>query len=465
MRHAARSLLGPLLGALLAAGTSTAGAQPQPAPPSATPPTTAPPGATPDGRMVLTLDRAVELAMERQPLLRQSRAAVESARGRTDQARVARRPTVNLATAVTAGSSRSGFCQPVDGGNIPVTCGGFFSPQTSTSIGASVSWRVFDFGQTAANIRAAELSARATEANVDADVLDVRTNVELAFLEAVARQRLVQVAQATVASEDLHLDQARRFVAAQAKDPIEVVQAQARAANARSTLAQAQTAQAIALANLRAAIGWVDPTREPVVTDAWPAPPGVEPPALPALVEVARKQRPELSALDKQIAASEASYDAAVATRRPVLSANARTEWNPSSTDWQPDPTWSAGISLSWALFDGGRAAADKRIARANVTAAQAQRDALLVSLTSQLQAARAQILANRANLRASTEAVESARAQLRLADARYTQGLGSQIELTDAQFAVTTAEGNLVLAEWQLASAWAQLERALGQL
>ena len=53
----------------------------------------------------------------------------------------------------------------------------------------------------------------------------------------------------------------------------------------------------------------------------------------------------------------------------------------------------------------------------------------------------------------------------LELAEARYAQGLGSQIELTDAQFAVTTAEGNLISAQWQLASSWVQLRRALGEL
>jgi len=64
--------------------------------------------------------------------------------------------------------------------------------------------------------------------------------------------------------------------------------------------------------------------------------------------------------------------------------------------------------------------------------------------------------------VRASTEAVAAARSELQLAEARYAQGLGSQIELTDAQTAVTTAEGNLVSAEFQLATAWAQLHRAV---
>jgi outer membrane protein TolC len=160
---------------------------------------------------------------------------------------------------------------------------------------------------------------------------------------------------------------------------------------------------------------------------------------------------------------AEASYDAAAYGRRPTLSATASAQWAPDTSDLTPEPSWTAGLTLSWQLFDGGRAKAEQRVARANVTSAQAQRDALLVSLTSQLELARAQIEANRVNVQASAEAVTAARAQLQLAEARYTQGLGSQIELADAQTAITTAEGNLVQAQWQLAEAWAQLRRAIG--
>ncbi len=417
----------------------------------------------------LSMAAAVELALKQQPQLRQNYAQIEAARGRVDGARVARRPTVSLGASVQAGSSRSGFCQPLDADGdgepdgVPLTCGGFFSPQVTTNFSTSANWRIWDFGQTGLAIRAAELSAEATEATVATAVLDVRTNVEVTYLEAVARQRLIGVAQTTVDNEILHVDQARRFVEAGARDPIEVVQAQSRAANAKSALAQAQSSQAISLANLRAAIGWIDAERSPVVATEWPAPPAAPPESLTALLVVARLRRPEVVAVDKQIQAAEASYDVSAAQRRPVLNANASTQWNPGSTEWRPEPSWSASLSLQWQLYDGGRAAADKRVARANVTVAEAQRDALLVSLTSELELARAQIFANRANVEASTEAVGAARAQLKLAEGRYAQGLGSQIELADAQVAVTTAEGNLVTAEWQLARAWAQLRRSLG--
>jgi outer membrane protein len=396
----------------------------------------------------LTIEQAVEIAMKQQPSLRQSRAQIEAARGRVDQVEATRRPQVTLSASLSANGG---------GGERD-----YLDTTAGASVGAAASWRIYDFGQTAAQLRAATLSAEATASGVDTTTLDVRRAVEINYLEALARARLVKVAEATVKSEEQHLDQAKRFVAAQAKDPIEVVQAQARAANARAALAQAQSNAAIALANLRAAIGWVDPAQTLAVAQSWPVPPEA-PPALVSLVETARKQRPELTQADREIAAAEANIDAASAGRRPVLSANARTDWSPQfGGNWE-QPGWSAGLSLSWLIYDGGRTSADVRVARANRESALAQRDALLLDLTSQLDATRAQIEANRAGVAASTEAVEAARAQLKLAEARYAQGLGSQIELSDAQTAVTTAEGNLIQAEWQLANAWTSLRRALG--
>jgi outer membrane protein len=464
-----------LLPIMLAA--AAANAQPAPPPPTPTPAPTPPGTDTPQwlpgvqdltatematpGKVTLTMARAVELAERQHPTVRQTRAAAEAAAGRVDAARVPLHPTVSVAGSLTAGGSFGHSHPCVD--DPTMMCGGFLDPTAGTGLSATANWKITDFGLTAANVHAAELNADAAQAGIAVSSLDVRQGVELAYLEALARRRLVIVAEATVKSEDAHLDQAKRFVAAQAKDPIEVAQAQSRAANARSALAQAQSNEAVALANLRAAIGWLDPQRAPAVDPTWPTPQDQEPDALAQLVTTARAHRPEIVQLDKQILASDASLTAAHAERRPTLSATASTQWNPGTTDWSPQPTWSAGLTLSWLLWDGGRSRADVRVANANLQSAIAQRDELLVTLTSELESARAEIVSNRANVQASTEAVTAAQAELKFADARYAQGLGSQIELADAQTAVTTASGNLITAEWQLADAWASLRRALG--
>jgi outer membrane protein len=465
---------------LIAIAAVPAAAQPQPNtnPPSDTPPTDSPswlPGVEdvtgnipePPSNVVLTLDKAVQLALQVQPSLRQARALTEAAYGRADQARVAEHPTVALSASIGANSSRQGACSNVATGVIDAmgTCGGFLTGSAAFNVGASASYRIYDFGQTAANVRAAVLTGDATAATIATNTLDVRKAVESAYLQEVADLRLVKVAEATVKSEAGHLDQAKRFVAAQAHDPIEVAQAQSRFANAKSALAQAQSNEAIALATLRFAIGWLDPTRLPVVDPNWPEPPTQDPPALSTLVQAARKNRPEIVQFDKQVLAAEATVEAAHDERRPVLSAAAGILWSPVSGDYDPQPSWSAALTLSWNLWDGGKSFADARVAKANVTANEAERDALLVQLTSDLDSARSQIIANRANVQASNEAVVAAQTQLKLSDARYANGLGSQIELADAQTAVTTAEGNLVTAQFQLANAWAQLKRAIGHV
>jgi outer membrane protein TolC len=453
--------------ALAQPAPSPAPASPDQPPPDATPPPQWLPGVVDltaaetavAGKLTLTMARAVEIAEKTQPSQRIAVAAIEAAKGRVDSARVAEHPNVTLSGSVSAGSKQRGYC------DITMTslCGGFATATYGTALSAGATWKIYDFGLTRANVDAAQANADAAVAGLSVSGLDVRRDVEIAYLEALARKRLTVVATATVKSEDGHLDQAKRFVAAQAKDPIEVAEAQSRDSNAKSALAQAQSDEAVALANLRAAIGWIDPARAPAVDPNWPTPVDEQPPELAQLVDTARKFRPEIIQLDKQIAAADASLTAAHAERRPVLSASAGVQWTPDQGDWSPQPTWSAGLSLSWALWDGGRSWADQRIASANVTSAVASRDALLVSLTSALESSRAQIVANRANVDASTEAVTAAQAQLKLAEARYAQGLGSQIELADAQTAVTTASGNLITAEWQLADAWATLRRALG--
>ena len=63
----------------------------------------------------------------------------------------------------------------------------------------------------------------------------------------------------------------------------------------------------------------------------------------------------------------------------------------------------------------------------------------------------------------ASQDALVNARDQLRLAEARYAQGLGSVIELGDAQVAVTAAAAQDVQARFNLSAARAQLMSALG--
>ena len=125
---------------------------------------------------------------------------------------------------------------------------------------------------------------------------------------------------------------------------------------------------------------------------------------------------------------------------------------------------WNALVSLTWQLFQGLLTRSQVREAQANLSAVQAQRAGLVNQVRVELSQAHLQVRAAKATLAAVEEALESSRERLRLAEGRYQSGVGSVIELGDAQVAAATAAAQRIQAEYSLASARAALLKALGR-
>jgi len=119
-------------------------------------------------------------------------------------------------------------------------------------------------------------------------------------------------------------------------------------------LATAQSNAAVALSNLRSAIGLVDPQVTFVIDQSWPTPPTDEP------LHSRCSSTPRASSAPRSCSSTSrcgggSQRHRRKAERRPVLSAAASTQWSPDSEEWTPEPSWTAGLTLSWQLFDGGR--------------------------------------------------------------------------------------------------------------
>ena len=95
---------------------------------------------------------------------------------------------------------------------------------------------------------------------------------------------------------------------------------------------------------------------------------------------------------------------------------------------------------------------------------ARAQLDSARLQIRLELDQARLALRAAKAALGAAGEALRNARERLKLAEGRYQQGIGSIIELGDAQVALTTAAAQSVQADYRVATARAQLAKALGR-
>ena len=404
---------------------------------------------------VLGLAEALRTAQERQPTLAVARASTQAAAARSEQSRAGLLPQVSASAAY---------------GRTTSNAAGLDGPGTGTSFATTGSWRfaatlsqlIWDFGQSPGRWKAAQASADAQRASEEAARHDALLAVQSAFFTARAGRDLLTVARDTLANQEQHVKQIEGFVRAGTRPAIDLAQARTDRANAAVTLVQAENAYLTEKAQLNQAMGVEEAIDYEVGDDALPPVQGEEQPLETLLAEAVRS-RPALAALEAQARAQELTLSASRAGHWPSLGASTGLVESGYALDAMV-LNWSAQLTLTWDLYQGGLTRAQVAEASANLQGARASLEAQRQLVRVELEETRLAVRAARESLSASGEALTSAREQLRLAEGRYAAGVGSAIELGDAQVALSSAAAQRVKAEYDLSSARAQLLKALGR-
>jgi outer membrane protein len=433
-----------LAGALLVAALTAAApaAAQSPAPPRAA---TAPPALPAPGQK-LSLPEAVALALRLNPILRSAQQTQVAAQTRVPQAQSAYYPRVDWLT----GASRARTYSPSSDR---------YSTGNSVSTALAGSQLIYDFGKTGALVDEARAGVRASDAEAERTREVVVFTVRQTYFGVLQARRLVRVADAQVQRADLNLRSARGFFEVGTRAKSDVSRAEVDAANARVDQIRARNLVRIAETNFANALGLEANTQldiediltyEPVVLDQA------------ALLSDALANRPELEQAKARLDAARAQLAGAKAGYLPDLAAVGVV--GSSSDNLEPHDTWSVGITLSWNLFQGFFTVNKVKETQALVEVARANYDAL--ELQVRLDVQQAYIVVSEAGERigATEVAVESARENLRLAQGRYDAGVGTILDLTEAQLSLTQAEADLVRALTDYRVGLAALDRAVGR-
>lgn len=125
---------------------------------------------------------------------------------------------------------------------------------------------------------------------------------------------------------------------------------------------------------------------------------------------------------------------------------------------------FSGGVQLTWNVFDGFRTHANVNLAQAQARLADLQYQQERQLATLEIARAQAELGRARSFYAARQQAATESRETFRLASLRYNRGLGTQLDVSDAQLAQLTAESNEARAAYDLHLAAAELARALGR-
>ena len=177
------------------------------------------------------------------------------------------------------------------------------------------------------------------------------------------------------------------------------------------------------------------------------------------------EHRPELKQAEYGVDAAEAALVVARSGHMPKISATAGNYWGGDGSNWpgDDDENWAVGVTASMNIFDSGVTwskihAAQENLAKAKETQRQVK-DAVELEVRTDYLGMR------EAEKRISTTQVAVAQAEedYHIAVVRYQAGVGTNIDVMDAQVALTEAKTNYVKALYDYNTSKAALNTSMG--
>ncbi len=421
--------------------------------------------------VTLTLDQAVARGIETSEEVRTAQAQQAVAESQVVQTRAGAFPQVNATVSynrtlasIFDGISLGGPVDedvevPEDGPVLP-----FGRPNTWVA-GLSVTQPLYSGGRISAGRQIAGNVERAAELEVVEAQAEIALQVKSAYLQAVLAQDLVGISEEAYALANTQLERVELFQQQGTASDFDVLRARVERDNLEPAIVEAVNARLLAELNLKRLTNI--PAEQPLelLTTLDPVLAEVDEEALRASLS----SRPALEALTEVVEAREGAVRVARAARLPSVGASANLAYQafpeelaPLDAAWMRD--WSVGFQVSIPIFTGLRTTGAIRQASAELVQAELQRDQVREGLEVELEAALGEFEAARAQIQARRSTVEEARLTLELAELRFSTGLTTQLEISNARLLLEQARVNEAQALYSYLSALARLERVSGR-
>jgi len=332
-----------------------------------------------------------------------------------------------------------------------------------SSVGVTFSYLLYDFGSRSANLENSRQLLAAANATQDSTVQSVFLAAVQDYYQAQATSAALNSALESESAAKESFDAAEARYNAGSATPADKLQAQ-------TAYSQATLNRITADGNLRNAQGTLanmiglDANRSvsliPANTVAIPENFEGD---ISALIEQARRHRPDLQAAAAQVKAAEAGADAARAAGRPTISLTASSNrYNYSGINSNSS---LVGINLSVPLFTGFSTTYRVRSAEAQLDARNAQLEQVHLQVALDVWTAYQNLTTATQSLRTTAVLLDSAQQSAQVALGRYKAGVGSILDVLNAQSALASARLQRIQSTFNWNISRATLAQAMGSL
>ena len=408
---------------------------------------------------ILTIDKAIEIALKHSPDIDISR--------------------FDFKAAIERNTFQKGYYLPrVDLGAIAGGSGTDFKHQENLSgttlLGnLSASQLIYDFGKTSGRIDASNAQANALEANMNQVISTKILNIKARYYDALKMKSIIDVNKKNITLQEGQLRRAQRYYDNGIKTIIDVSDATVRLTEAKLDLSNSEYEFKLRKALLEEAMGYTPYSgkydlyhRKMDLQNISRNLPQIST-SLSQLKIFAYKHRYELKSSKYFVESSQAIVESEKGGYLPTLSL--RGDYTAQRVDDDfiastPERQWQGGIDLKWNLFSGKQTDASVQEAKISALKAASHVDEVRILIKRQVIESSLGIQRTKDSVTLSQSIAKASEKKYEQAKKRYENDLSDYIELQEAQQGYINSLSELVNAYYNYYIAIAQLDFAVGR-
>ena len=398
--------------------------------------------------MELTLDQAVSMALANNPTGKIAVFDYEAAKGALTAARSYRWPTVSGNHTDSRSKSARTALDPN-----PVA-----TDRYSNSVTAS--WLLYSGHEVESQIRQAKLALDVNSWGVELARQQLKFDATDAYFKFMAARDAVKLSQESVDRLEQYLKDVRLQFDVGVVAKVDVLRSEVELAKAKQTLIEWQNAYNITMANLNNIVGLPLTTELVIRGDLSYA---IFEQDLAICEDAGLRQRPEISQATDAAKIAKEGVTIARSGYLPTVSAVYQAGWFDNTFAGGNNFNWTAYISTNLNIFDSGLTAGKVKQAVENFNKAKEQ-------LTQAVDGVRLDVRTTYLSLKSFEQSIQTSSAAVGLAEEdykikviRYQAGVGTNLDVLDAQVALTTAKNNYLQAMYNYNNYRAKLDKSMG--
>ncbi len=408
---------------------------------------------------VLTIDKAIKLALKHSPDIDISRLDFQGAKERSRFQRGYYLPSINLNT--TAG--KMGFeyeSQENLSGN--------------TLMGTlSASQLLYDFGKTRGRVTAADEEAKAQEASMNQHLSKKIFEIKARYYDVLKIQSIIEVNKKNIALQEEQLRSATRYYETGVKTIVDVTDAQVRLTQAKLQLNDSEYELKLRRATLEQTMGYIPYNGAYDLHQNKLDLPNVSK-LLPKITTTLRElegfaydHRYELQSSKYMMASSQAKVVSEKGDYLPTI--GLKGDYQAQKVDKEfaaltPKREWQAGVGLEWNLFSGHQTDTSVQEAKINAMKAASRLEEVRLQIRQQVTQSYLDLKRTRDTILLSESIAKASAEKFYQAQKQYENDLADYLQLQEAQQGYINSLGDLVNAYYDFYIAIAQLDFAIGK-